>query len=84
MNVSMACQRDVEDERESVYLAGKCLLLAKPHVRARSDEYVDLVRRQLETVHMQLRNRLERVDCESKPQLLVRQQPVNDVSDVLL
>jgi len=84
MNIPMPCQQDVEDERESVCAADKDLLLEKPQLRARSDKYVDLVRRQLETVYMQLRNRLERVDRESKPQLLVRQQPVNDVSDDLL
>jgi len=48
------------------------------------DEYVDLVRRQSQTAQMELGDRVEAVECESKSQLLVHQQSVDDISDVLL
>jgi hypothetical protein len=48
------------------------------------DERVDLVRRQIQPAQMQLRDRVEAAEREANPQLFLGQQPVDDISNVLL
>jgi hypothetical protein len=69
--------------RESVQHAAR-LSFVEPHLHIRSYEHVDFVAGQFETAEADVGDRVEPIDREADTQILVGEQPVNQVRDSLL
>lgn len=68
----------------SVGPAAEAFILAKPYAQIRLHEDVDFVWRQRHAPQMKLGKGVEGVERESYPQLFICQQPVDDISYVVL